>query len=134
PDGKVFKLGGQAVVAPIKFVSGTETFDVAFSTISYQGSMSTARVFSAATLLQDGRVVVSGGQSSAATYLNSAEAVYYNYTPDSRRPSITNLAPALTKAGTTITLTGSSFVGQRDTATGGQGMAGADNLPRVTLQ
>ena len=131
PDGKIYKVGG--TTSGGSYLTGSETFDVAFSTIEYQGNLAQGRAFEAATLAQDGRVIVSGGQNSSS-YLNSTEGSYYTYSPDSRQPSITSVAPSPAAAGNTITVLGSQFTGQRDPASGTTGMSGAENLPRLTLQ
>lgn len=64
-DGRVLVSGGaRATSSP---VASAELFDPATSTWSATGSMSSKRVFAAAHLLEDGRVLVAGGEGGAKT-------------------------------------------------------------------
>jgi hypothetical protein len=63
-DGRVLVTGGSAVgwdPVPGDFVASSEVFDPKTGTFSPTGSMAAERVFHTATLLADGRVLVTGG-------------------------------------------------------------------------
>jgi hypothetical protein len=96
PDGRVLVSGGSngTVSAtnpwPGKIALGSaETYDPELGTWSPTPLMSTARFFHTATLLQDGRVLVSGGQTSEGQYLeySSASAEIYDPTRDTWSPT-----------------------------------------------
>ena len=68
--GEVLVAGGGAVSAPS---DSAEVFNPQTATFSSVGSMSTARTLQAAVLLNNGKVLIAGGQSSESDFLQSAE-------------------------------------------------------------
>lgn len=71
-DGRVLIVGGQTVTqGSASYFSSAELYDPAAGTFSPTGSMAQARESDSATLLQDGRVLIVGGQNDQV--LASAE-------------------------------------------------------------
>jgi hypothetical protein len=63
-DGRVLIVGGQTVTeGSVSFFSSAELYDPAAGTFSPTGPMAQARESDSATLLQDGRVLIVGGQN-----------------------------------------------------------------------
>ncbi|MDA1277237.1 MAG: Ig-like domain-containing protein [Verrucomicrobia bacterium] len=118
-DGTVLLVGGGALtlvggVPVISPLAAAELYDPATGTFTFTGSMGTARIDHAATLLADGRVLVVGGSTDAITLapaLSSAE-IYdpstKTFSPTSnmisgrRRPLLTTLG------GSTVLVAGGS--------------------------
>ena len=75
PDGKVFVAGGQYYngVTTIALAS-TEIFDPATGTFTPAGNMSIPRSGHRATLLLNGRVLITGGQTFNGTFWSSVQA------------------------------------------------------------
>ena len=71
-DGRVLVAGGGRDYANHVFLQTAELFDPKTATFTATGSLASARTFQAATLLSDGRVLVSGGYGARAP-LPSAE-------------------------------------------------------------
>jgi hypothetical protein len=71
-DGRVIVLGGGGDYEKGNFLAVTEIYDPQTGTFSATGSMTDARTYHAATLLADGRVLVTGGYGAAGP-LPSAE-------------------------------------------------------------
>jgi hypothetical protein len=69
-SGDVLIAGGGASSAPN---DSAEVFNPQTATFSPVGSMTTARTLQAAVLLNNGKVLIAGGQSSDTDYLQSAE-------------------------------------------------------------
>jgi hypothetical protein len=63
PDGRVLVAGGRSGRPSSAALESTELFDPASGSWASGPSMSVPRVFAAATLLPDGRVIVAGGTS-----------------------------------------------------------------------
>ena len=72
PDGKVLVAGGRGSETCFTRTSSAELYDPVSGTWSPTGSLNTARAGHTATLLQNGLVLVAGG-NAADGYLNSAE-------------------------------------------------------------
>jgi hypothetical protein len=71
-DGRVLIVGGQTVTeGSVSIFSSAELYDPAAGTFSPTGPMAEARESDSATLLQDGRVLIVGGQNNQI--LSSAE-------------------------------------------------------------
>jgi hypothetical protein len=71
-DGRVLLVGGGSDYTNLKFLQSAELFDPRTDTFSATGSMAVTRTYHAATLLTDGRVLVTGGYGATAP-LASAE-------------------------------------------------------------
>jgi N-acetylneuraminic acid mutarotase len=74
-NGKVLVVGGidkAGAVADIHYLATAEIFDPANGTFTAAGNMEIERSDHAATLLKDGRVLITGGiNSDNSAYLNS---------------------------------------------------------------
>jgi hypothetical protein len=71
PDGRVLVMGGQAYSHSDERLSSAELYDPATGTFSIAPSMGAIRVSPVPVRLQDGTVLVSGGESDVV--LSSAE-------------------------------------------------------------
>jgi hypothetical protein len=71
-DGHVLIAGGGSDYTNLKFLASAELYDPATGTFSLTGPLGEARSYHAATLLADGRVLVTGGYGAVAP-LASAE-------------------------------------------------------------
>jgi Galactose oxidase, central domain/Kelch motif len=71
-DGRVLVAGGGGDYTNRQFLASAEIFDPKTGTFTPTGSMAEARTYHAATLLPDGRVLVTGGYGAVAP-LASAE-------------------------------------------------------------
>jgi N-acetylneuraminic acid mutarotase len=123
-SGKVLVAGG--VGTGYSFLSSAELYDPASGTFAPTGSMTTPRESHTATLLRNGKVLVTGGHKDrreAMTVFASAEL----YDPESGRFTATgNMARARHKHGATLLADGSVLIvggsdnrdwqGQYDTA------------------
>jgi N-acetylneuraminic acid mutarotase len=78
PNGKVLASGGLLVATNSVLTNTAELFDPATRTWTNTGNMSIFRTIHAATLLADGRVLVSCGAGAANNALASAELYDYN--------------------------------------------------------
>ena len=65
-DGRVLVVGGGNDYTNLKFLSSAEVYDPATGTFSATGRLANARTYHAATLLVDGRVLVTGGYGATA--------------------------------------------------------------------
>jgi N-acetylneuraminic acid mutarotase len=106
-NGKVLIVGG---VSPNRgapqntFNSSAELYDPANNTWSFTGAMSSGRWNHTATLLNNGRVLVTGGFSSGVSPYASAELYTLAGTADPSH-SVIAVAPANIQAGGTATVT-----------------------------
>jgi hypothetical protein len=83
-DGRVLLAGGEISDSPFIPISHCEIFDPTSFTFQQVASMNVARSFAHATLLVDGRVLVTGGQSvDAAGFHFRADAEIYDPATDS---------------------------------------------------
>jgi N-acetylneuraminic acid mutarotase len=81
PNGKVLVAGGSNFGANgISYLSSAELYDPTSSTWSTVGFMSTDRIRHTATLLSNGKVLVTGGFNNSTSYLSSTEL----YNPQTR--------------------------------------------------
>jgi len=79
PDGKVLIAGGfvsSALGSPANIVATAELYDPFTSTFTATGSMTAPRQGHTASLLNTGKVLITGGQSSDRTTLQSSAEVY----------------------------------------------------------
>jgi parallel beta-helix repeat protein len=72
-DGRVLVSGGQTLSPLTYALSSAEIYDPTAGAFAATGSMSTARAWPRATLLHDGRVLVTGGGNIIDSALSSAE-------------------------------------------------------------
>jgi N-acetylneuraminic acid mutarotase len=72
-NGKVLVCGGQNLTAPIQLYASCELYDPATGAWSATGSLATARESHTAIRLQDGKVLVTGGNDLTGTALVSSE-------------------------------------------------------------
>lgn len=72
PNGKVLIVGGDAGVFPPRFLASAEIYNPADNTFSSTGSLGTARRSATATLLPNGKVLITGGYDNTGN-LASAE-------------------------------------------------------------
>jgi hypothetical protein len=72
-DGRVLITGGCATGWNGPFVASAEIYDPTLGTFTNAGAMADLRVSHTATLLADGRVLISGGTADGTTSLDSAE-------------------------------------------------------------
>ena len=77
-DGKVMVMGGTSGSLPPTYFSSAEVYDPVSDSWTSKSALNTARVAAAATVLLDGRVLVTGGYTSGLLALSSAEI----YDPD----------------------------------------------------
>lgn len=73
-DGRVLITGGlKGSGQTSTFLNSAEVFDPLTNTFSSVGNLNISRAFHAATLLNDGRVLITGGSSDGNNFLNTAE-------------------------------------------------------------
>jgi len=77
PDGRVLIVGGWKSINGYEdaLLNTAKIYDDKSGTWSTLASLSIGRVMHTATLLSDGRVLVTGGQTSRGSFLNSAEVL-----------------------------------------------------------
>jgi WD40 repeat protein len=71
PDGKVLFAGGHVGSFPFTNISNSELYDPAKATWSVTASLNTARSGHTATLLPNGKVLVTGGRNATSNTFNS---------------------------------------------------------------
>lgn len=84
PDGQVLLTGGSDLTFYDGALASTELFDPRTNSFRTVGKMNAARVAHRATLLPDGKVLITGGQEKAQDKLASAEL--YDPTTETFRP------------------------------------------------
>ena len=72
-DGRVLVTGGVVIVSSTTYLASAERYDRVSNSWSAAGNMQTARSGHSATLLADGRVLVTGGANAAQTALSNVE-------------------------------------------------------------
>ncbi len=77
-NGKVLLVGGQYTYNCCNFLASAELYDPVSGTFSATGSMSTVRVGHAATLLNNGKVLIAGGGTTSWPYGPLATAELYD--------------------------------------------------------
>jgi len=95
PDGRVLAAGGEteACIGPQQFcyfggtVASAELYDPVSGTFSATGTMTTAREIHTATLLNDGKVLVAGGELYAGSASPQVTASAELYTPPTSIPA-----------------------------------------------
>jgi hypothetical protein len=78
PDGRVLIAGGYSGLPVDRKISRAELYDPATGAFTSTGDLTTARAFHMATLLPDGRVLITGGQSEQPTPQTVASAEIYD--------------------------------------------------------
>jgi N-acetylneuraminic acid mutarotase len=78
PNGTVLVAGGQSDVAIFNTVASAEIYDPRTGTWTATGSMATARAMHTATLLPNGTVLVTGGESDTPSSSSLASAEIYD--------------------------------------------------------
>lgn len=73
PSGKVLVVGGYNSTIPTAYLTSAEIYDPSANTWSTTGSMATARRYHASTLLPNGKVLVTGGQTTTGDPTATAE-------------------------------------------------------------
>jgi hypothetical protein len=109
PNGKVLVAGGYT--GGSNFLGSAETYDPSIPTASWKpaGTMTTTRIGHAATLLEDGHVLLTGGHN--AITLASAEVFEVGLSfSNSWQPQVTSVTPSLDLGGV-VTMTGAQFRG-----------------------
>lgn len=135
-DGRVLITGGYSCCStpdPVKI--SAELYDPATGSWSSAGNMSHPRYLFAASLLRDGRVLVSGGDGTDGGSASSADLYAPNYALTigvAGSGTVTGSAPGLYSAGSAVTLTANPAAGQAFTGWTVNG-ASAGNANPLTL-
>ena len=110
PDGTVLMTGGYNGITPLATLASTEIYQPATNTWTPGPDMNQHRQYHTATLLQNGQVLVAGGDDSSA--LATAE-LYSAGTTSTPAPVVTGVSPSSGPAagGTAVTVTGSNLTG-----------------------
>jgi hypothetical protein len=87
-DGRVLVSGGYAYYYPAHYLASAEIYDPAHGTWSPAAVMSTPRIGHTATLLQDGRVLVSGNGGFALNTIWASAEIYSPGEPDATPPEL----------------------------------------------
>ena len=108
PDGTVLVTGGWNGITPLGIMTSTEIYQPATNTWTPGPDMNQRRELHTATLLQNGQVLVAGGDPNVAT----AE-LYSAGTTSTPAPVVTGVSPSSGPAagGTAVTVTGSDLTG-----------------------
>ena len=108
-NGRILVVGGFSNAIPEQYASSAELYDPATGMWTISGSLHIPRAYHTATLLPNGRVLVTGGSNGSS--LSSAE-VYdtgLGYSPSSQPQIAAVIAPL--SLGGCLALTGSGFLG-----------------------
>jgi hypothetical protein len=124
PDGRVLIVGGGPAswIVQSSYLASAELYDPKAGTFSPTGSLTTAREFHSATLLADGRVLITGGDHNGDLAVASAEL----YDPKTGTFSPTG-SLATSRGFHTATL----LADGRVLIAGGDRAAWADNFPTL---
>ena len=122
PDGKVLIVGGTDSAGGYDPFSSVELYDPASGTLSATGSLVNARISHTATLLPNGKVLVTGGYVGSFNSINSAEL----YDPTSRTWRATG-SLITSRQGHTATLLPNGKV----LVVGGSGVSGGLNSAEI---
>jgi hypothetical protein len=93
-DGRVLIVGGTSKEDELSFLASAEVYDPATGRFSPTGSLATGRSYHTATLLQNGRVLVTGGQVLRAVLKGGYAAVEVTAAAELYDPKAGAFSPA----------------------------------------
>ncbi|MFL6245050.1 MAG: kelch repeat-containing protein, partial [Thermoanaerobaculia bacterium] len=128
-NGKALVAGGYASTTKL---TAAELYDPASGTFRATGSLVTGRTAHTATLLPNGKVLFAGGEAAAGLTPTAELYDAGQGFAESRRPVIT-AAPSTHTQPATMTLTGTAFRGDSESASG-VSTGSASNVPLFHLQ
>ena len=133
PNGKVMVTGGNGSYGISSILASAELYDPATGSWTTTGSLNTARQWHTATLLTNGKILVTGGQSSSGSTLASAELFDTGLGFSSAwQPQISTATSPLVFSNS-LALTGSGFRGLAE-GSGGNTQDSSADYPVVQLR
>src|SRR5213079_2417208 len=115
-------------------LTSAELYDPASGSWSATGSLNTARYTHTATLLPNGKVLVTGGYNGSGGSLTSAELYDTGLAFDSTwQPLLATLSPTSFTSGNSLSASGSRFQGISEASSGNSFQNSSSNYPLVQL-